>query len=442
MLIDCMVEKPLHTLGKYEIHKEVGRGSMGAVFEAYDPYIERRVAVKLALADALKDKESGERFRKMFFNEAHTAGMLRHPNILDIFDAGVDGEKCYIVMELVEGGETIKEYCRADSLLPVGQAAEIIFKCAKALDYAHKQGVIHRDIKPTNILLTREMDVKIADFSIAHIARSDMTDTMPMGFVGSPRYMSPEQVQEDEITHQTDLFSLGIVAYELFTGHHPFGGETFSSLIHKVINEEPVPMQRYRRDLPEMLQKTIFQALEKSPQRRYRNGLDFASALSMLFTHLDRPQSDVPAREKFDYVRDLDFFRGFPDTEIWEIIRASVWQEADVGEEIVTEGDVDDAFFIITAGKVSVSKEGHSLGVLKTGDCFGEMGYLNRIKRTATVTATSPVSLMKINSNLIEQVTAECQLRFYRVFLRVLIDRLSATSQMVVRNSKIGMPTG
>ena len=426
------------TLGKYEISHEVGRGSMGAVFAAYDPYIDRPVAVKLALADALKDKASGERFRKMFFNEAHTAGMLRHPNILDIFDAGVDEDKCFIVMELVEDGTTIKEHCRADNLLPINQAAEIIFKCAKALDYAHKQGVIHRDIKPTNILLTVDKDVKIADFSIAHIARSDMSETMPMGFVGSPRYMSPEQVQEDEITNQTDLFSLGIVAYEMFTGHHPFGGETFSSLIHKVINEDPIPMKRFRSDLPDMLERIIFKALEKSPQRRYRSGLDFASELSMLFTHLEQPQSDIPAQEKFNYVKDLDFFRGFPDSEIWEIIRASVWQEVDVDEVIIEEGDVDDAFFIITAGSVLVSKGGQRLSELRQGDCFGEMGYLSRTRRSATVTAIKPVSLMKANSNLIEQVTQECQLRFYKVFLRVLVSRLSSTNEMAVRNLRAG----
>ena len=421
-------------LGKYEIIKEVGRGSMGAVFEAFDPYAGRPVAVKVALADALKDKDSGERFRKMFFNEAHTAGMLRHPNILDIFDAGVDGDECYIVMELVEHGATFKEFCRPEGLLPINQAAEIVFKCAQALDYAHKQGVIHRDIKPTNILLTPDMEVKIADFSIAHIARTDMTQTMPMGFVGSPRYMSPEQVQEDMITHQTDLFSLGIVAYELFTGHHPFGGESFSSLIHKVVNEEPFPMDVFRSDLPEMLQTIIFKVLEKAPERRHQTGLELASDLSMLFTHLDRPQADISVQEKFDTVKELDFFRGFPDSEIWEVIRASVWQTADVNEEIITEGEIDDAFFIITAGRVAVSKQGQLLQELDVGDCFGEMGYLNKIKRTATITAKAPVSLMKVNSTLIEQVTAECQLRFYKVFLRVLIDRLSKTTEMVIQS--------
>ena len=422
-------------LGKYEVVREVGRGSMGVVYQAYDPYIDRQVAVKVALADALKDREAGERFRKMFFNEAHTAGMLRHPNILDIFDAGVDEDKCYIVMELIENGDTLRTYCRGDSLLPVNQVAELIFRCAKALDYAHRQGVIHRDIKPSNILLTPEMDVKIADFSIAHINRTDMSQTMPMGFVGSPRYMSPEQVQEDTITHQTDLFSLGIVFYEMLSGRHPFGGESFSDLIHRVINEEPTPLETHRPDLPPILGRIVVKCLEKAPERRYRMGLDLASDLSMAFTHLERPQEEIPAREKFELVKPLDFFRDFPDAEIWEIIRASVWQEAAPGEAIIQEGDIDDSFFVIIHGAVNVTKQGRLLGRLKSGECFGEMGYLNKTRRTATVNAEGQVSLMKVNATLIEQVSADCQLRFSRVFLRVLSERLAKTTELVVRGA-------
>ncbi|MGE0860351.1 MAG: protein kinase [Gammaproteobacteria bacterium] len=420
-------------LGKYDIQEEIGRGSMGIVYRAFDPYINRDVAVKVAMAEALRDKDSGDRFRKMFFNEAHTAGMLRHPNILDIFDAGVDGESCYIVMELVAGGGTLRPYCRTDKLLPLNQAAEIVFKCAKALDYAHRQGVIHRDIKPSNILLTADMDVKIADFSIAHAVRQDTTATMPLGFVGSPRYMSPEQVHEDVITNQTDLFSLGIVTYELVTGHHPFGGTSFSALVHRIVNEDPTPLSTYRHDVPDVLERIIQRALEKNPLRRYRMGLDMAIDLSMAFSHLERPQEEISVNAKFEACKRLEFFRGFPDTDIWEIIRAGVWLELDVDEQAVREGDVDDSFFILVGGDVNVTKQGHHVNKLHAGDCFGEMGYLNRIKRTATVTADGPVLLLKINSTLMEQVTVDCQLRFYKVFLKVLTERLSRTTEMMVK---------
>jgi serine/threonine protein kinase len=175
------------SLGKYMVVERIDRGSMGTVYLGHDPYIDRPVAIKVAHAEQLADDESGDRYRKMFFNEAHTAGRLTHPNIIGIYDAGVDEESCYIVMEYIKGGQTLKPYTKADALLPIEKVVEIVFKCAKALDYAHKQGVIHRDIKPTNILVTEDMDVKIGDFSIAHITKMDSTETMPMGLVGSPR---------------------------------------------------------------------------------------------------------------------------------------------------------------------------------------------------------------------------------------------------------------
>jgi serine/threonine protein kinase len=421
-------------LGKYEIIESIARGSMGVVYRGYDPYIDRPVAVKVALADSLRDKESGERYRKMFFNEAHTAGMLRHPNILDIFDAGVEGEVCYIVMELVEGGETLKPYTRADNLLPIQKVVEIVFKCAKALDYAHRQGVVHRDIKPSNLLLTPDQDVKIADFSIAYVTRQDTTQTMPMGFVGSPRYMSPEQIQEEAVTSQTDIFSLGIVMFEMLCGKHPFGGETFSKLVYRIVNEEPMTLSEFRSGLPETLEKVIARCLMKDPARRYRMGLDLASELSTAFNYLERPQEDISVKERFNGVKQLEFFRGFSDTEIWEIIRASIWENYRDGEEIIVEGDLDDSFYILTSGAVFVRKGGTVFGLLQAGDCFGEMGYINKIRRTATIIANGDVSLMKVNSTLIEQVSRDCQLRFCKTFMRILIERLALTTEKVVAN--------
>lgn len=417
-------------IGKYEIQKLVGKGSMGVVYQSYDPYIEKDVAIKVALAESLRDRESGEQYRKMFFNEAHTAGMLKHPNIVSIIDAGAEGDDCYIVMELIEGGETIKPYCQPDNLLPVEQVIEIIFKCAKALDYAHRQGVVHRDIKPTNILITCDMDIKIADFSIAHVVTSDTTHTMPMGFVGSPRYMSPEQVQEDNISNQTDLFSLGIVMYELLTGRHPFMADSFSRLIHMIINEKPPPMRTYRADLPDILEKIVYHALQKSKDSRYKMGLNMAADLSLSFDYLEKPEQNIDVEEKMNVVRGLDFFNEFSEAEIWEIIHACAWLEFEPGTEIIVEGDIDDSFFIISSGAVEVFKSNQVIGLLQTGDCFGEMGYLAKTERSASIIAQNYVQLMKINSTLIDQVSVECQLHFSRVFLKTLVKRLSDTTAM------------
>ncbi len=421
-------------LGKYEIKEQVGRGSMGIVYRGYDPFTDQDIAVKVALSDSLRDKETGERYRKMFFNEAHTAGTLKHPNIVGILDAGVEesdeGDHCYIVMELVENGDTLKTYCNAKNLLPFETVVEIIFKCAKALDYAHRNGVIHRDIKPTNILITKDRDVKIADFSIAHLMTSDTTNTMPMGFVGSPRYMSPEQVQEDLITNQTDLFSLGIVMYELLTGKHPFMADSFSRLVYMIINEKSPPLSTYRSDTPEILEKIMRHALQKNPEKRYKMGLNFAADLSLAFDYLEEPQQDAEAQEKFNVIQSLNFFNEFPESEIWEIIQACIWQSFDTGAHIITEGDIDDSFYIITSGEVDVYKDGALIGHLKSGDCFGEMAYLSKAERTATILAKNRVDLMKVNATLIEQVSVECQLHFSRVFMQTLVKRLSDTTAM------------
>ena len=401
---------------------------MGTVYEGYDPFTDKNVAVKVARSEALKNPEAGARYRKMFFNEAHTAGKLKHPNIIEIQDAGADGESCYIVMELVEGGKTLKDYCSPDNLLPYEQVVEMVFKCAKALDYAHREGVIHRDIKPSNILVTRDMDVKIGDFSIAHLMTADTAITMPMGFVGSPRYMSPEQVQEDTITNQTDLFSLGIVMYELITGKHPFIADGFSRLIHKIINERQPPLRTYRSDVPEILEKIVFHVLEKDTAKRYKMGLNLAADLSLAFDYLEEPEEDLAEKEKFSLVKQLEFFQGFSEAEIWEIIRACLWQEYEKGTEIIVEGDIDDAFFVITTGTVDVMRDNNAVGSLEAGDCFGEMGYIAGEKRTATIRARDYVRLMKINGTLIDQLSVGCQLHFNKVFLRTLVKRLSVTT--------------
>ncbi|MCG8380053.1 MAG: serine/threonine-protein kinase [Proteobacteria bacterium] len=426
-----MSHKIPEKLGKYEIREEIDRGSMGVVYLGHDPYIDRQVAIKVAFLDALNDPESGERYRKMFFNEAHTAGLLTHPNVINIYDAGVDEDDCYIVMEYVEGGNTLKSHCTADSLLPINKVVEIIFKCAKALDYAHRQGVVHRDIKPSNILFTPDQDVKIGDFSIAHIYNADATTTQMGGMMGSPRYMSPEQLREEHVTNQTDIYSLGVVMYELLTGKQPFPADNFSSLVNKILNDEAPPMVDFRSDVPDTLNDIVFKALEKDVNNRYPMGLDLAADLTKVFDYLEKPQEDISEQERFNSVKKLEFFAGFPDAEVWEILRASSWQDYGENDDIIVEGDMDDCFYIIVQGTVEVMKNNTVIRTLEKGDCFGEMGYLAKTKRTASIKSRDTTSLMKINSTVISQVSLNCQVRFLKVFLRTLIYRLSATTEKI-----------
>jgi serine/threonine protein kinase len=425
-----MTEK-LTSLGKYEVRGEIARGSMGVVYLGYDPYIDRPVAIKIALDESLNDPQTGAKLRKLFFNEAHTAGKLTHPNIISIYDAGVDVDTCYIVMEFVDGGNTLKAYTKPGKLLPIDRVIEIAFKCAKALDYAHSQGVTHRDIKPSNILIGRDMDVKMCDFSIAHINKPDVTETQPSGIMGSPRYMSPEQLREEKVDSQTDIYSLGVVLYELLTGQHPFPADNFTKLVNKILNEEPLPLASHNRDVPASLEEIVRKAISKDKELRYRTGLDLATDLNKAFENLAKPEAEIAIEEKFNMVKQLDFFVGFPEAELWEILNASTWKNYSTGEDIIVEGDLDDCFYIIISGKVVVKKNTKLIRTLEQGDCFGEMGYLARTKRTASIGADADTALLKINSTVISQVSLKCQVRFLKVFLRTLIHRLSATTEII-----------
>ncbi|MEM7251166.1 MAG: serine/threonine-protein kinase [Pseudomonadota bacterium] len=421
----------LQKIGKYQIQEVAGRGNMGTVFRAFDPYQDRTVAIKLCTVGEATDSEATVAFyRRMFFNEAHTAGALSHENILEVYDAGEEAGYPYIVMEYVENARTLNEYCRTDNLLPIDRVVEIGYRCAKALDYAHRRGVVHRDIKPTNILLTIDGMVKIGDFGIAQQAASEATHVL--GVVGSPRYMSPEQAREDVVSSQTDLYSLGVVLFELLTGHPVFSARNLGTLMQQILTKTPSEVHSLRQDVSPSLNDVVMRCLAKSLDSRYLTGSELAGALAPM---IDNPAqiTDVPDLEKFRTVRELRFFNEFTDTEIWEVINACGWEHYRAGDVIVREGERDQAFFVLVSGSVSVTKDQVRLSHLTSGECFGEMGYLMQTERTASVVANQDVHLLRISALLIERVSIPCQLRFNQQFLRVLAQRLASTSESLAR---------
>jgi serine/threonine protein kinase len=408
-------------IGKYVIVNEVGRGSTGIVYLSHDPFYGRDVAIKVYNLDAGGDEDKARIARKMFLSEAHMVGMLQHPHILPIYDAGEEGDYCYIVTEHVHGARTLAAYCRPDNLLRVDDVVEIVYKCARALHYAHSRGVIHRDIKPSNVMLTQDSDVRIIDFGIALVADSDVSRIE--GIAGSPSYMSPEQVQSLELTNRSDLYSLGAVMYELLTGARPFKAPNLAKLLHQIVYATPAPIHTLRPEIPEELEQVCASAMMKQPERRYRTGLDFAAELTRVHQKLREAYSRIDQQEQFATLRRLRFFHEFSHAEIWEVLRASAWRNYAPGEQIVREGEIDDRFYILISGDCVVERHGQRVGSISSGDCFGEAGYVKGARRTATIRAAGPVTALKVSATMLEQVSAACQLRFNRMFLKTLITR-------------------
>ncbi len=419
-------------IGKYEILSELGRGATAVVYLAEDTFNDRKVAIKVQIKDESAGPEESRRFEKLFLNEAAMVGKLSHPNIVAVFDAVVEGDQQYIVMEYVGGG-CLKKFCTETNLLPVRQAVLVIFKICRALDYAFQNGVIHRDIKATNILLSDREEIKISDFGTAQISHS--THTQIDGFVGSPAYMAPEQINEEPPSAQTDIYSLGVTMYELLTGRLPYQASNSVAMINKILNEDPIPIESIRPDLPSELVTIVKMAMAKDPANRYPAWYAMARDLADTFPQLEKFSFEISSAEKFNALRKLEFFKDFRDSELWEVLRGAIWENHGREESLLLEGDVGHAFFIIVAGQVKVMKDGKLLNVLKEGDCFGEMAYLSgdRARRTATITAVSEVQLLKIQDVQLEQLSDACQLRFNRVFLRTLIDRLTWTSEVLAQ---------
>jgi serine/threonine-protein kinase len=269
------VSKPM--LGRYEIEKELGKGAMGVVYLGKDPKIGRLVAIKtMALAQEFEADELAE-VKRRFFAEAESAGRLNHPNIVTMYDAGEEHDLAYIAMEYLKGKD-LTAYTKADNLLPLPKMMGIIARVAEALDYAHKQNVVHRDIKPGNIMYDPETDSpKVADFGIARLTDSSKTKT---GMVlGTPSYMSPEQLAGKKIDGGSDLFSLGVSLYQLACGTLPFRGDSMGQLMYRIANEAPTDILSIRPDLPPCLVEIINKSLAKLNEDRYANGAAMAEAL-------------------------------------------------------------------------------------------------------------------------------------------------------------------
>ena len=432
----------IEKIGKYEIVKEIGQGATSRVYLGHDPFASRNVAVKVFVADEEQAAGAPRQAKTMqqrgFLAEAALVGKLTHPHIVEIYDAGTENGLNYIVMEYVEGG-TLEAHDSVQTLLPVGKVVEIIFKCVRALELAMREGIIHRDIKPGNILLTKNRDIKISDFGAAMRAKRDgettYTEDDGGGILGSPAYMSPEQIKNETLTHQTDIYSLGVVMYRLLTGKLPYNAGNAMSLAYAIINTDPPPPSGLRPNVPAVLDDIVLIAMAKDRAQRYQSWMDFGRDLTAAFSQLRTEGEDASDSEQFEALRALPFFDAFDDVELWEVIRISAWHEFKPGGTVIQEGGVGDALYVLVSGDVDVTFRGQKVNTIKPGGCFGEMLYFAKAeaRRTTTITATKPSVVIAIKCAALRAAADGVQAEFNKASMQVLIDRLTQmNSRMAV----------
>jgi len=419
-------------IGKYPLLREIGSGATSRVYLARDPFANRNVAIKVFLFDKHADAQEERMMHKAFVAEAALAGKLNHPHIVDIFDAVVEPDRSYLVMEYV-AGTTLEAYAVPESLLPVSKVVEIIFKCIRALEYACRHGIIHRDIKPANILLSETGETKVSDFGASF--QQKLTDTTQITGVGSPAYMSPEQIRMEPLTHQTDIYSLGVTMYKLLTGRLPFPAATQAALTYAILNTEPQRPAQLRPEVPGLLDAVVMKAMQRDPAARYPSWLEFGKDLGQAFASLRLAGSTVSDSEKFTKLRDCPFFEDFNDVALWELIRIGAWKPVGAQSVLIREGEAGDSFYFLVDGEVDVTLSGKSLATVKAGRCFGELLYFadRTQRRTTTVTSRGPITVMEVKSDAMRAASDACQSAFNKACMRVLIERLVYSNQRLAQ---------
>ena len=433
----------METIGKYRVVRELGKGATATVYLCDDPDSDRQLAVKVIRFG--KDSAAmSRRLRKLFQNEGMVSKRMNHPNIVQVYDAVVEEDFAYLAMEYVKGF-SLEEHCSIDNLLPMHRVIGIIFKCCMALDSAYRQGIIHRDIKPANIMIGEDDEPKIADFGLALNMNKDMDrdSTFIMG-VGSPAYMSPEQIKGYPLNQKTDLYSLGVVMFQCLTGRLPFRAANQATLVFRIINSEAPAVTALNPNLPEGLNAVMRKALEKDLYSRYKNGADFAKDLSAVRYQILEEDETAQDDRHFEMLRRLDFFTEFENIEIWEVLRVAVWREVGPNVAIVREGERNKMFGIIISGCVEISIERKVLCRLGASEPVGEVAFLHPAsdQRHASAVTLEPTLFLEINASALALSSEELLERMRNALLARMIQRLREVNRIAAAQGQPAVEVG
>ena len=431
-------------IGKYKVRSRIGQGATSEVFLAHDAFLGVDVAVKRLHRGVLGTAHEANVQQHFFATEAALVGRLLHPNIVRIYDAVADGDPPYVVMEYVPGG-TLRHFCEPSALLPLEQVVEVGFKCAMALDYVYRQGVIHRDIKPANILTRLEgerlVDVKITDFGSALHNANDLTQIYR---VGSLAYMSPEQLDGDKLDCRADIYALAAMLYHLIAGRPPFEGQQQQVVMNQIFHCSPLPLRSLRSGVSARLDELILAAMAKSRDERPVNWVEFAGRLSAVVADPQLPRStqqQVLDSERFNLLRGLDFFSGFDDVELWEVVHRAAWRRFDPGHVIYRKGEEGDTFHIVASGELEVWRDEERIATLASGSTVGEMAYLapsSELRRhSVDVRVSRPATTIAFEPRAIGQLSMATQHLFDKAFNRVLVRRLHAAHEALYHPRRV-----
>ncbi|MBF0319410.1 MAG: protein kinase [Nitrospirae bacterium] len=427
----------LAKMGRYEILGILGEGAMGMVYRANDTIIDRIVAIKAIKMENIESQQKRNELIGHFYHEARIAGKLSHPNIAHIYDVGEDNGIHYLVLEYVEG-ITLKAAIAEDAETPLSEKLRIIIDTARTLHYAHQRGVIHRDIKPANIMLLKNSSIKIMDFGIAMLTSSSEGQAAQGGLLGTPAYMSPEQINGLALDRQTDIFSLGVLAYELLSGRKPFTAESIPMLMDKILNADPTPLHNANPRLDAALGKLVSKALAKNKELRCQSASEFADSLDMYASQMDMERTqDISSVRNYDkrvladtLKKKYTFFSDFTTEELLKIISISTYKTYKKDAGIFNEGDIGTKMFIIVSGSVRITKvfenneEETLLAVLKAGECFGEMAVMDASPRFAAAKAESDCVTIAISDVILRNSEPVLCLKLYKNLAAVLSDKL------------------
>jgi eukaryotic-like serine/threonine-protein kinase len=431
-------------IGQYLVRAKLGEGATSEVFLARDEFRSRDVAIKRVRTGFAADSRDGHFQQHFYAAEAALVGRLQHPNVVQIFDAVPDPAGPYLVMEYVQG-QTLRRFCRADALLTLEQVVEVGFKCAMALGYVFRQGLIHRDVKPANILAVTEgdlvRDVKITDFGSVFAMDSERTQVYR---VGSLAYMSPEQLDGDTLDCRADIYSLSAVLYHLIAGRPPFDATQQAAIMHQIYHAEPPPLQSLREGVSDALHALIHRGLAKDRKDRLPDWDEFAQALSALVLNRDVPRGQlqhVLDSERFNLLRSLEFFSGFGDVELWEVVHRARWKRLPFGHAIYRKGETGGSFHIIAQGEVEVYRDGQRVAQLGAGTSVGEMCYLApspdlRVHST-DILVTEPATTISFTPDAMDRLGPSTRHLFDAAFIHVLVRRLHAAHEQLAHPRRI-----